>query len=103
MALWMCLCGKMLPPITNWFRVHRSAKRLPFSFNLSQSMCPHDALITCVVHSNLGIQISHQYGYVLWVESYTSDIKIGTPVATLSGAWNYRVSTGTGWPSVSIL
>ena len=35
--------------------------------------------------------------------SHTSDLKIGTPVATLSGAWRYRVSTGTGRPGVSIL
>ena len=36
------------------------------------------------------------------VES-TSDLKIGTPVATLPGAWRYRISAGTGWPGVSIL
>ena len=35
--------------------------------------------------------------------SHTSDLKIGTPVATLPGAWYYRVNTGTGWPGVSIL
>ena len=35
--------------------------------------------------------------------SHTSDLKIGTPVATLPGAWHYRVSTETGWPGVSIL
>ena len=35
--------------------------------------------------------------------SHTSDLKIGTPVATLPGAWRYRVSAGTGQPSVSIL
>ena len=35
--------------------------------------------------------------------SHTSDVKIGTPVATLPGAWRYRVSAGTGWPGVSIL
>ena len=35
--------------------------------------------------------------------SHTSDLKTGTPVATLPGAWRYRVSAGTGWPSVSIL
>ena len=35
--------------------------------------------------------------------SHTSDLKIGTPVATLPGAWHYRVSTGTGQPGVSIL
>ena len=39
--------------------------------------------------------------FSLW--SHTSDIKIGTPVATLSGAWHYRVSAGTGWPGVNIL
>ena len=35
--------------------------------------------------------------------SHTCDLKIGTPVATLPGAWRYRVSAGTGRPSVSIL
>ena len=35
--------------------------------------------------------------------SHTSGLKIGTPVATLPGAWHYRVSTGTGRPGVSIL
>ena len=35
--------------------------------------------------------------------SHTSDLKIGTPVATLPGPWHYRVSVGTGLPSVSIL
>ena len=35
--------------------------------------------------------------------SRTSDLKIGTPVATLPGAWHYRVSAGTGQHGVSIL
>ena len=35
--------------------------------------------------------------------SHTSDSKIGTPVATLPGAWHSRVSAGTGRPGVSIL
>ena len=35
--------------------------------------------------------------------SHTSDLKIGTPVAALPGAWRYKVSTGTGRPGVSIL
>ena len=35
--------------------------------------------------------------------SHTCDLNIGTPVATLPGAWRYRVSTGTGRPGVSIL
>ena len=33
--------------------------------------------------------------------SHTSDLKTGTPVATLPGAWRYRVSAETGWPCVS--
>ena len=33
----------------------------------------------------------------------TSDLKLGTPAATLPGAWRYSVSAGTGWPGVSIL
>ena len=35
--------------------------------------------------------------------SHTSDFKIGTPVATLPGAWRYRVRAGTGRPGVGIL
>ena len=35
--------------------------------------------------------------------SNTSDLKIGTSVATLPGAGCYRVSAGTGRPGVSIL
>ena len=35
--------------------------------------------------------------------SHTSDLNASTPVATLPGAWRYRVSAGTGWPGVSIL
>ena len=35
--------------------------------------------------------------------SHTSDLKIGTPVATLPSAWRDRVSAGTGRPGVSIL
>ena len=35
--------------------------------------------------------------------SDTSHFKIGTPVATLPGAWRYRVNAGTGRPGVSIL
>ena len=33
--------------------------------------------------------------------SHTSDLKIDTPVATLPGAWRYRVTTETSWPGVS--
>ena len=35
--------------------------------------------------------------------SHTSDLKIGTPVATLPDSWHYRVSAGIGRPGISIL
>ena len=35
--------------------------------------------------------------------SHVSDLQIGTPVASLPGAWCVRVSAGIGWPDVSIL
>ena len=35
--------------------------------------------------------------------NHTSDLNIGTPVATLPGAWPFRVSAGTGRHGVSIL
>ena len=38
-----------------------------------------------------------------FVSSHTSYKKIDTPAATLLGAWRYRVSTGTGYPCVSIV
>ena len=35
--------------------------------------------------------------------SQTSELRAGTSVVTLPGAWRYRVRAGTGWPGVSIL
>ena len=35
--------------------------------------------------------------------SHTSDLKTGTPVATLLGAWCCRVIAGTGWPGFIML
>ena len=35
--------------------------------------------------------------------SHTSDLNIRAQVATLSGAWHYRVSARAGQPDVSIL
>ena len=35
--------------------------------------------------------------------NHTSYLKTGTPVATLKGAWRYKVSAGTGWVGVSML
>ena len=35
--------------------------------------------------------------------SRTTDLKHGSPIASLPGTWHYSVSAGIGWPSVSIL
>ena len=35
--------------------------------------------------------------------SHTNDLKTGTPVAILPGAWCYGVSAWTGWTGVSVL
>ena len=35
--------------------------------------------------------------------SHTSDLKIGTPVATMPGAQHCKASAGIGWPGVRIL
>ena len=32
---------------------------------------------------------------------HTNDLNIGISVATLAGAWRYRVMAGTGWPGIS--
>ena len=43
------------------------------------------------------------YAGIFSGSSHTGDLKINTPVATLPGAWRYRVSAGTGRPGESIL
>ena len=46
---------------------------------------------------------NHACARIFLGSSHARYLKIGTPVATLPGAWRYRVSAGTGWPGVSIL
>ena len=36
------------------------------------------------------------------MSSHSIDIEIGTPVASLPGAWTYRARAGTGWSGVSV-
>ena len=69
---------------------------------------PSDRLVGPVVKASVsraegpGVRIPLAPGFFSG-SSHTSDLKIGTPVATLPGAWRYRVSTGTGRPGVSML
>ena len=72
------------------------------------SPCTNDPLVGLVVKASASRTEDPGFEFRLrqdfsGVESYYSDLKIGTPVATLLGAWRYRVSAGTGWPGVSIL
>ena len=68
-----------------------------------------DRLVGLVVNvtaprtEDLGFDSRLRLGHISG-SSHTSDLKKnGTPVATLPGAWRYRVSAGTGWPGDSIL
>ena len=42
----------------------RVCKALTILIHLSQSVCSHGALVASVVCSNLGIEVSRQYGHV---------------------------------------
>ena len=67
----------------------------------------HDRLVSLVVKASASGEEDPWFESRLRPDfsgsSHISDFKIGTPVATLSGAWSYRVSAGTGRPGVSIL
>ena len=56
-----------------------------------------------VVYTCMFLSLSGLCAGIFSGPSHTSDLRIGTPVATLPGAWRYRVSAGTGRPGVSIL
>ena len=85
---------------------------LQFALNLSgpdslSSLSGTDHLVGLVVKASTsraeGPGFESRLRGIFSGSSHTSDLKIGTPVATLPGAWRYRVSTGTGRPGVSIL
>ena len=71
------------------------------------STMPHEfhRLVGLVVEADLGAKDPKFESHLrqdFSGSSHTSDLKIGTPVATL-GAWRYRVSAGTGRLGDSIL
>ena len=73
----------------------------------------HIILCPAVVHRLAGLVVKASASgaedpgieFYLWRDfsgsSHTSDLTIGTPVATLPGASHYRVSAGTGRPGVT--
>ena len=101
-------------------RWHRSARKGPYTLRSacqqSPQGCPRNSANVCLVEHRLDGQVVRRpprerkipgsnlaCAGIFSGSSHTSDFKIGTPVATLPGAWRYRVSTGTGRPGVSIL
>ena len=54
--------------------------------------------VVCLESGRSRVQITLAMGFFSGL-SHTSDLKIGTPVATLLGAWHCRVSAGTGRPA----
>ena len=81
--------------------------KLTFHFQSKHLFCVQDRLVGLVVRRpprERKIPGSNPAcGGIFSGSSHTSDLNIGTPVATLPGAWRYRVSAGTGRPGVSIL
>ena len=78
---------------------------LPSSYSLTCSLPTHrlvGLVGVCLESGRSQVRIPLAPGFFSG-SSHTSDLKIDTPVATLPGAWHYRVSTGTGRPGVSIL
>ena len=72
----------------------------------TQCRLPNDRLVGLVVKASASRAAdlgSHVRRGSFSRSSHTSDLQIGRTVAILPVAWHYRVSAGTGWPSVSIL
>ena len=69
--------------------------------------CHNDLLVGQVAKATApnaeGLEFESRLRRDISGSSHTSDLIIGTPVATLPGALRYRVSVETGWPGVSIL
>ena len=57
------------------------------------------ASATRAVDPGFESRLRHNFSW----SSHTSDLKAGTPVATMPGVWRYRVSAGNGRPGVSIV
>ena len=79
-----------------------------YEMNISGiNLSTYDRLVGLVVKASASRAgdpgFESRWGGIFSGSSHTSDLKTGTPVATLPGAWRYRVSTGTGRPGVSIL
>ena len=77
------------------------------SSGLSAVLCGMDRLVGLVVKASASREEDPGFESRLRRDfsgsSYTSDLKICTPVVTLPGAWRCSFSAGTGRPGVNIL
>ena len=73
---------------------------IPLLTTLSQLLM-FSAYSICTVTTMCEVRFPLVWDFSRW--SHTSDLKTGTPMATLASAWHSRVNAGTGWSSVSIL
>ena len=103
--LWL---GEMESLVCNFY-LSLAARKIAWADPSLRYTCTHTgtlsnqqttSLSTSKIACNMSTCLPSSY---LYTYLSTSDSKIGTPVATLPGAWRYRVSAGTGWPGVSIL
>ena len=84
-------------------------------YNLAYSAVTHEIFFSMLSDRLVGLVVRRlprerkvpgsnpAYARIFSGSSHTCDLNIGIPVATLPGAWRYRVSAGTGRPGVSIL
>ena len=108
-ALWGPCQGPFISAIVLWGPCQRSRLRL------CRWMSAVDLRVSFSCHRLVGLVVRRPPrerkipgsnpagGGIFSGSSHTSDLQMGTPVATLPGAWCYRVSAGTSRPGVSIL
>ena len=72
-------------------------------YNCASRLTEIGRLVGLVVKASALREEDPAFAVIFPGSSRTSDLKIGTPVATLPGAWRKRVSAATGWPGVGIM
>ena len=79
--------------------------RMSVGHKPDQDVCGTQTRSGCLWDTNqIRMSVGHKPEWAIFSRSsQTSDLKTGTPVATLPDAWHSRVSAGTGWPGVRIL
>ena len=103
-------CGslKRMPTVWSKHRLKKSKLCWQYVRGSCQPQCNSRRLVGLVVKAFASRAENSGFDSCLRREnfsrsSHTSDLQIGTPVATLPFAWRYRVNPGTAWPGVSML